>query len=81
MNATALPDLALEAPAYVALQRQVRGALLAQHPEWVLPNGNSPTCDSYIARFTKLLIQSLPKESGELEQGNTHQSQHEFQFA
>jgi len=29
--------------------------LRIQHPEWVQPNGESPTCDSYEARLMELL--------------------------
>jgi hypothetical protein len=37
-------------------------ALRAQHPDWILPNGDCPTCDSYDARLTELLIVSLATE-------------------
>ena len=47
MNSTSLPSLAVES--YVALQRDVHDALRAQHPDWILPNGDCPTCDSYDA--------------------------------
>jgi hypothetical protein len=43
----------------------VRGlgdALIAQRPEWILPNGNCPTCDSYDARLAELLVISLATE-------------------
>ncbi|HKQ37735.1 MAG TPA: hypothetical protein VJ063_06625 [Verrucomicrobiae bacterium] len=59
MNATPVSTLAAEAPAYARLQREMHDALLAQHPEWVLPNGDCPTCDSYDARFAELLFQTL----------------------
>ncbi len=81
MNPTSLPSPAVEAPAYVALQREIHDALRVQHPEWTLPNGDSPTLDSYDARFAELLIQSLPTRPRGLKQGNTHQSQYEFQYA
>ena len=42
---------------YADLQKQVHEALRAQHPEWVQPNGESPLCDSYEARFAELLQQ------------------------
>jgi hypothetical protein len=29
--------------------------LRVQHPDWVEPNGNCPTCDSYESRFAELL--------------------------
>ena len=44
-----------EVPGYAQLQRQVRDALWAQHPEWVQLNGDSPKCDAYEWRFAELL--------------------------
>ena len=41
--------------AYTQLQRQIRHALRAQHPEWIQPNGDCPTCDSYERRLAELL--------------------------
>jgi len=49
---------AQEVPGYAQLQRQIHVALRAQHPEWVLPNGDSPRCDSYELRFAELLRQT-----------------------
>jgi hypothetical protein len=40
---------------YAQLQRQIHYALREQHPEWVEPDGDSPTCDSYERRFAELL--------------------------
>jgi hypothetical protein len=40
---------------YAELRVQVREALRRQNPEWVGENGNSRLCDSYDARFAKLL--------------------------
>jgi hypothetical protein len=40
---------------YAELQELIRVSLRIQHPEWVEPNGNSPICDSYEARFAELL--------------------------
>ncbi len=40
---------------YAELQRQIHYALREQHPEWVEPDGDSPTCDSYESRFAELL--------------------------
>jgi len=62
MNTTHSSSLAAEVPAYAQLQREVHDALLAQHPDWILANGDCPTCDSYDARFAKLLIVSLATE-------------------
>jgi hypothetical protein len=40
-------------------------ALRAQHPEWVKPNGDCPTCESYESRFAELLdiFQSTERRS------------------
>jgi hypothetical protein len=40
---------------YTELQQQIHDDLRTQHPEWVKPNGESPACDSYEARLTKML--------------------------
>ena len=50
-----------------------------RHQSRDLPNGDCPTCDSYDARFAKLLIQTLPTAPRGLKQGNT-QFQFEFQY-
>ena len=34
---------------------QIHEALRIQHPEWVEPNGDCPTCDSYESRLAELL--------------------------
>lgn len=44
-----------EVLAYTQLQQQIHDALRAQHPEWVQPDGDSPTCDAYEWRFAELL--------------------------
>jgi hypothetical protein len=38
-----------------ALQVQIHNDLRTQHPEWIQPNGDCPTCDSYEARLAELL--------------------------
>jgi hypothetical protein len=43
-----------EIHSYIQLQQQIHHALRVQHPEWVEPNGNSPTCDSYESRLAEL---------------------------
>jgi hypothetical protein len=40
---------------YIQLQQQIHDDLRIQHPEWVEPNGNCPTCDSYESRLAELL--------------------------
>ena len=34
---------------------KIHDDLRKQHPEWVLPNGESPICDVYEARLMELL--------------------------
>jgi len=41
--------------AYIQLQHQIHDALREQHPEWIEPNGDCPTCESYESRFVDLL--------------------------
>jgi hypothetical protein len=33
------------------LRQQIHDDLRTQHPEWVLPNGESPMCDAYEGRL------------------------------
>jgi hypothetical protein len=40
---------------YAQLRRDIHDALRAQHPEWILPNGDCPTCESYESRLAELL--------------------------
>jgi hypothetical protein len=44
-----------EIPSYTALQHQIHDDLRIQHPEWVKPNGDCPTCESYELRLAELL--------------------------
>jgi hypothetical protein len=37
------------------LRQQIHDDLRRQHPEWVLPNGESPMCDVYETRLVDLL--------------------------
>jgi hypothetical protein len=37
------------------LQQQIHDDLRKQHPEWIEPDGNSPMCDFYEARLSRLL--------------------------
>ena len=50
---------------YTELQQQIHDDLRIQHPEWVEPNGECPTCDSYESRLTELLRTSTRTESNE----------------
>jgi hypothetical protein len=40
---------------YNELQEQIHEALRIQHPDWVEPSGDCPTCDSYEFRLAALL--------------------------
>jgi len=42
---------------YTELKQQIHDDLRAQHPEWVEPDGDCPTCDSYESRLAQLLNQ------------------------
>ena len=53
---------------YADLRRQIHNDLRSQHPEWIQPNGESPTCDSYEARLMKtldVLLRQRPSTSYE----------------
>ena len=52
----------VEMHSYVQLQRDIRDALRKQHPEWIEPNGDCPTCESYESRFAELLDIFLSNE-------------------
>jgi hypothetical protein len=49
---------------YTELRQQIHNDLRIQHPEWVQPDGESPTCDSYEARLMELLDGLRRAESG-----------------
>jgi hypothetical protein len=40
---------------YTELKKQINEDLRAQHPEWIEPTGDCPTCDSYLSRLSQLL--------------------------
>ena len=48
---------------YTELRQQIHHDLRIQHPEWVQPNGESPVCDSYEARFMEVL-DALTRQRG-----------------
>ena len=54
-----------KAHTYAALLQKIHNDLRIQHPEWIKPNGECPTCDSYEARLMELLVASMPTESNE----------------
>ena len=37
------------------LQQEIHDALRVQHPDWVEPDGDCPTCESYESRLAELL--------------------------
>jgi len=51
-----------EIRSYTQLQQQIHDALRVQHPEWIEPNGDCPTCESYESRLAELLRISSPSE-------------------
>src|SRR5205823_11446732 len=56
-----LPSVPDEVGSYARLQRQIHDALRVEHPEWVKPDGDCPTCESYESRLAELLGLSSPK--------------------
>jgi hypothetical protein len=44
-----------EIQSYAELQQQIHDDLRIQHPDWVGPAGECPTCDSYESRLAELL--------------------------
>ena len=50
---------------YTELRQQIHDDLRIQHPEWVEPNGESPMCDSYEARFIEVLNALMRRGSDE----------------
>ena len=50
---------------YTELRQQIHDDLRIQHPEWVEPNGECPTCDSYESRLTEMLDTSRAKEASQ----------------
>jgi hypothetical protein len=50
---------------YTELQQQIHHDLRIQHPEWVEPTGDCPTCDEHEARLKRLLEGLARSESNE----------------
>jgi len=80
MSARHSLTFAAEVPGYAELQREIHDALVAQNPEWILPNGESPTCAFYEARLAQMLMQLPGAVVGQLSQRNAPQSQFKFQY-
>lgn len=53
MNAYPAVSEAIEP--YIQLQEQIHEALRKEHPEWIQPNGDCPTCEAYESRLAELL--------------------------
>jgi hypothetical protein len=62
MKTNTSPTTSDEVRSYVQLQQQIHDALRVEHPEWVEPNGDCPTCQSYESRLAELLSLSSPNE-------------------
>jgi hypothetical protein len=45
------------------LQQEIHDALRVQHPDWIEPDGDCPTCESYESRLAKLIGFASPKDS------------------
>ena len=56
-STTAAP-LLTKSHTYAELRQQIHDDLRLQHPEWILPSGESPICDSYEARLMELLARN-----------------------
>ena len=48
--------MSAEIKTYAELHKMIRKALREQNPEWIDAHGESAICDSYEARFAKLLV-------------------------
>jgi len=55
MKTNTLSTPSNEVRAYAQLQQEIHDALRVQHPDWVKPNGDCPTCESYESRLAELL--------------------------
>jgi hypothetical protein len=62
MKTITLSTASNEVRAYAQLQQEMHDALRVQHPDWVKPNGDCPTCESYESRLAELLGLSLSIE-------------------
>jgi hypothetical protein len=49
-------DRVPDVPGYTELQREMRDAIRAQHPEWVEADGKSARYDYYESLFAALLV-------------------------
>jgi hypothetical protein len=49
------PTTSNETRSYIELLQHIHDDLRAQHPEWIKPDGDCPTCESYESRLAELL--------------------------
>jgi hypothetical protein len=54
-SSSSLPEAKPSVRTYPELKRQLHKDLLAQHPEWIDAEGNSPTRDEYERRLAQLI--------------------------
>jgi hypothetical protein len=54
-----------QAHTYSELRQQIHDDLRIQHPDWIQPNGECPTCDAYEARLIELLDPLRPNANNE----------------
>jgi hypothetical protein len=55
MKTNTIPRTLNEIRSYAQLQQEIHDALRVEHPEWVQPDGDCPTCESYESRLAELL--------------------------
>jgi hypothetical protein len=55
MKTNILSNASNKVLAYAQLQHEIHDALRVQHPEWIEPSGDCPTCESYESRLAELL--------------------------
>jgi len=55
MKPNASPAVPETFQSYIQLQEQIHEALRKDHPEWVKPDGECPTCEAYESRLAELL--------------------------
>ena len=62
MKTNTSPAVPGEVQPYVQLQHEIHDALRKEHPEWIKPNGECPTCEDYESRLAQLLGLSSESE-------------------
>jgi hypothetical protein len=69
-----------EIRSYVQLQHQTHDALREQHPEWIEPNGDCPTCETYKSRLAELLRLSSPSETAQLRNQPANRTTQHYEY-